>query len=238
MTIQLTQRTKFIENLPVTTFPITDPVQLKTEQAASRTFLAKKGFDLNIRDGGRSTGWIGIVLSALVSSVDNHKPHVREHEDEIFEEASSILYPLFSFPGKIVGFVTSPLRMGQLCATRKIIYTSEQVNYICNVLQGIQPTLKKESKDFSETNAQKFQTAIKTIVKSYGKPRWIASSDSSYTLIKNLRTDSCKEIIHYLQETEEPFTGNLKNWVGSDSWKINQGKRLFNIIMDVMKATF
>lgn len=238
MAIQLTQRTKSIANHPVTTFPATNPIQLKTDQAASRTFIAKKGFDLNIRDGGRSTGWVGIVLSALISSADNHKPTISEHEEEMFEEASSILYPLFSIPGKIIGFVTSPLRIGQMSVTRKVIYTSDQVNYICDVLQVIEPTLKQDSKDFSEINAQKFKTALKTIKKEYGKPRWIGASNRSSTLIKNLKTNSCKEIIHYLQETEEPFTGNLKKWVGSDACKINQGKRLFNIIMGVMKTTF
>lgn len=209
-----------------------DSVTLKAEKAAHRAFLIRKGWDQSVRDGGRLTGWVGYLAGGLAATVDGDKHGVGE-DPETFDTLTGVGFAITAIPGNIIGCVLSPIRMVHLCTNRKVMYTSTQIEAACTAWGGFDPV--------------RVRSAATEVVQNYGSYSWLRGSNSTHELMNQLKTElqntdtgdvKLRELIKdYLQKKEEPLTGHLRKLrcvIVSDAYYINQGKRMFNIIMEVL----
>lgn len=220
---------------------------LKAEQIALAKFLITKGCTLNVRQGGHVTGCFGYLFCAIFvvgpsEGPSNYTSSTKQVEEEMFEAGTSIGYEIAAIPGRFIGLLTAPIRMTQLCMTRHLLYTKSQIEDVCQNLRTLQPELQKydegdslESFEAKEKAAiQSFQEKVQSIIQTYGASVFSTSNSSSKLMdeininIKQTSTVADK-IITYLAEEETPM--KLLSWKAQEYSK-NQGKRLFNVIME------
>lgn len=206
-----------------------------TEEAAFNKFLLLKGLNLNVRQGAYLTGWVGAIAGQFIANFDG-----KNSDEELESTAVSFCFELTGLPGRVIGLATSPGRMGQLYFSRKFHYISTEVHMVCEELQKMLPELKTYD-DTDEETARiiNFKEKIDNIIKKYGSPAFFQST-SSYILIDYLTRHPKHEVkanklIEYLTATEVPLS--IFNWKTENHAK-NQGKRLFNIVMEEFKELF
>jgi hypothetical protein len=164
-----------------------------------------------------------------------------------------------------LGVVFAPVKAVQLLATRKVMYTSAEVDYVCGVLKSYSPSSFAQD-ETAQPKAEYVREVASAILSQYAQKRFFKSeSDSSQQLISDIRNwcappgntplDQANQfiesmtgknpaagsrlnpsymslsiltgkIVDYLKAVEEPFDSRARSK--------NQGKRLFNIVMQVV----
>lgn len=207
---------------------------IETERVAFRNFQLLKALKLNVRQGGYTTGWIGFLGCGILVACGRSAVSDEEIEAELVDTGASIGFEITAMLGRLGGLLTAPARMTEVYVTRKLLYTQSQTKAVCQALSNLRPDLQNYDLDtFLKTEGVRtFQAKVKSIIQIYGKSGF-STSDSSSELMNELESTElldtiAEKIISYLSEEESPM--KLLSWQ-AEKYSKNQGKRLFNTIM-------
>ncbi len=209
---------------------------VKVDKAATKSFIVRKAVSHGIEAGGCSTGWIGalvgLFLGAASDATDN--PNLtKEQQEAIIKSYAAAGYKVASLVGMgTVGVVLSTGSVIKAVVSKEVVFSSSQVKEVRDFLQVLLPTLAQYNQDQVEgEEVRLFKTRIDNVKRLYGSPGWFSSA-SSGELIRALHEEESSlhslaaAILDYLGDTAQALS-----CVNGEQCLKNQGKRLFNIIM-------
>jgi hypothetical protein len=224
-----------IQNPAENNSPHSRTEQLKADRKKILVLCAMRTMEQHITIGSLTTGSIGGTVGMMIGSVVAISSFSWCSQDDHVLFFKIIMYGMLAGVavtaalGSVIGFVSGAVKTAQVCATRDIRHPSDRVQLICGILRDLLPLLSSDSNLPTTPTAQEisFFILINQIISTYennsgffGKTPY---SDSSRSLLKNLKSSrdavqNANAIITYLSTDK------------------NQGKRLFNVIMDVFEA--
>ncbi|MDP3559882.1 MAG: hypothetical protein Q8R79_06020 [Legionellaceae bacterium] len=234
----------------------------QAERDAFNRYLWLKAFLLNVKQGAIPSGIFGAALGGFIGMVGNVLTGAyiwaKEEPEDTAIKFASVGYAITAVPGKLIGAVTSPIRRFSMFP-RELRYSHKQVDAFVSCLKQAVKDCSTDQKKLSDAQfSATFEPIVKDILSSYSARPILGSSASSDVLIYHLNgttkfvsvrdrddfvmghevcsygsaapnvVSRVKHIADYLSATEV---------LGSDAtrYRKNQGKKLFNVVMDVLK---